>query len=158
MRKKKPRSSRKRRLDAHRHDALARAEVPKPDLVLVLDRIRSMHNVGSIFRTADGFGVRELVLGGFTPAPPRPEISKTALGADEVVPFRCVADPKVAVLQLRAAGATVVALEQTHDSRSIYEFEFPTPLALVLGHETEGVDDELLDFVDAAVEIPMLGS
>jgi len=157
MRKKKSHATRKRLLDAHRRDAAARSGQSPPELYLVLDRIRSMHNVGALFRTADGFGVREVIRGGYTPAPPRPEISKTALGAEETVPFHCQEDLRVSILRLRQKGVPVIALEQTADSRSIYEFEFPYPLALLVGHETEGVDDDLLACADAAVEIPMHG-
>ncbi len=117
-----------------------------------------MHNVGSLFRTADGFGVREIILGGYTPAPPRPEIAKTALGADETVPFTCQEDLKVSILKLRQRGVPVIALEQTYDSRSIYEYDFPDPVALLIGHEAEGVDDALLEYADDTVEIPMLGA
>ncbi|MEM7263741.1 MAG: TrmH family RNA methyltransferase, partial [Planctomycetota bacterium] len=144
--------------DAHRQEAHARRDQPAPELFLVLDRIRSLHNVGSLFRTADGFGVQKLYLGGFTPAPPRPEITKTALGAEETVPFRSVEDTRVAVLELRSLGIPVFALEQTWDSRSIYDVEFPSAVGLVLGHEVEGVSDEVLQDVDGCVEIPMFGA
>lgn len=154
---KKPGRSR-RGLDDHLRAAARREGAPRQPITLVLDRIRSLHNVGSIFRTADGFGVERLLLGGYTPAPPRPEIAKTALGAERAVPFEPVADPLLAVRRLQLAGVAVFALEQTRDSRSLYEVVFPRPLALVLGHETEGVQDRVLATVDGVIEIPMQGS
>lgn len=148
---------RKRGLEEHLRAAEGREDWPTLPVQLVLDNVRSLHNVGSLFRTADGFGVRKLQLLGFTPAPPRPEIAKTAIGAEAVVPFVAVEDPAVALLRLETEGYQLVALEQTATSESIYEFDFRFPLAIVLGHETDGVSDEVLARVHATVEIPMLG-
>lgn len=148
---------RKRGLEEHLRAAEAREDWPTLPVQLVLDNVRSLHNVGSLFRTADGFGIRKLQLLGFTPAPPRPEIAKTAIGAEEVVPFETIEDPAVAMLRLEAEGYQLVALEQTTASESIYDFDFRFPVAIVLGHETDGVSDEVLARVEATVEIPMLG-
>ena len=150
--------SRKRRLDQHRADADSREQRPRPDLVLILDNIRSLTNVGAIFRAADGFGVKEIYLCGITPTPPRPEIAKISLGAEETIQWHQMEDPAVAVRKLQNDGFTVLALEQTRDSRSAYDQEFPHPLAIVLGHEVVGVDEQVLFLCDGSVEIPMFGS
>ncbi|MFN0058527.1 MAG: RNA methyltransferase [Planctomycetota bacterium] len=148
---------RKRRVDEQRRDADARKSSLRPELYLILDNVRSLHNVGSIFRTADGFAVRKIFLGGYTPSPPRPEISKTALGAEATVDFEAVSDAALAVIRLKAAGVCVVAVEQADRSSSIYDYAFPRALALVLGHETDGVANKVIELADACVEIPMFG-
>ncbi|MCI0651974.1 MAG: TrmH family RNA methyltransferase [Planctomycetes bacterium] len=148
---------RKRKLEEHRAAAAQRMGTPRAPLYLILDNIRSLHNVGSIFRTADGFGVRKIFLTGITPVPPRPEISKTAIGADEVVEFEWMADPVRAALVLREIGVPTAILEQTDRSISIYEYSFPEPLGIVLGHEQIGVDAGVFAYASAVVEIPMLG-
>lgn len=150
--------NRKRSLEEHLDDAESRESHPGFPVQLLLENVRSLHNVGSLFRTADGFGIRKLQLLGFTPAPPRPEISKTAIGAEQTVPFEVVADPEVSLLRLTQEGYQLVALEQTTESVSIYDFEFRSPVAIVLGHETDGVSTEVLRRVDATVEIPMFGT
>ncbi len=150
--------SQKRSIEEHRRDTEARAENPRLPIHLIADNIRSMHNVGSIFRTADGFRIEKLYLTGYSATPPRPEISKTAIGAEETVPFASRSDPGVFVKALQMRGIPVFALEQTRSSLSIYEFEFPNPVALVVGNEIEGVRQEALRFVDGSVEIPMLGA
>ena len=112
----------------------------------------------SIFRAADGFGVKEIYLCGITPTPPRPEIAKISLGAEETIQWHHMEDPAVAVRKLQNQGFTVLALEQTHDSKSTYDQEFSHPLAIVLGHEVVGVDEQVLFLCDGSVEIPMFGS
>ena len=124
----------------------------------MLDNVRSLHNVGATFRAADGFGVRKIFLTGITPRPPRPEISKVALGAEESVEFEWMEDTGRALLVLQRMGVHIVALEQTHNSVSFYDYTFPEPLAIVLGHEQLGVDDSSLARCDGAVEIPMFGA
>ncbi|MFQ5654348.1 MAG: TrmH family RNA methyltransferase, partial [Planctomycetota bacterium] len=99
----------KRRLDEHRAEAALREHRPRPQLYLVLDNIRSLNNVGAIFRAADGFGVRKMFLCGITPSPPRPEIAKIALGADESVEHEWMEDPARAVMVLRDMGVPVIA-------------------------------------------------
>ncbi|OUU22284.1 MAG: hypothetical protein CBC13_07880 [Planctomycetia bacterium TMED53] len=150
--------TRKRRIDQHRADADSRAQRPRPDLVLILDNIRSLTNVGAIFRAADGFGVKEIYLCGITPTPPRPEIAKISLGAEDTITWHHMEDPAVAVRKLQNEGYCVIALEQTKDSVSAYEREYPHPLAIVLGHEVVGVDEQVLFLSDGSVEIPMFGS
>ena len=129
-------------------------------LVLVLDNIRSAHNVGSAFRTSDAFGVDKIYLGGICPVPPSPELRKVALGAEEVVPFEHVPDVVALVEQLKEQGYTVVAVEQTVHSVKLDQFR-PEPgrrYALVFGNEVSGVQQEVVDAADFALEIPQQGT
>jgi tRNA G18 (ribose-2'-O)-methylase SpoU len=125
----------------------------------LLDNVRSLYNVGSIFRTSDGALVSHLFLTGFTPSPPRKEIDKTALGATKTVPWSHHADPLEAVQTARQRGARICVLE--HTSRSIPYFELSAtdfPLCLVVGNELTGVSDHLIRAADIAIEIPMVGT
>jgi 23S rRNA (guanosine2251-2'-O)-methyltransferase len=127
-------------------------------VVGVLENIRSLYNVGSCFRTADAMLLERLVLTGYTPAPPRPEIYKTALGATETVPWEHERDSVAAVQRLRASGIAVYALEITEGSVPIDRaLELRFPAALVVGNEIAGVSQEVLDCCDGALEIPMYG-
>ncbi|MDE0961047.1 MAG: RNA methyltransferase [Planctomycetota bacterium] len=150
--------SRKRRIDQHRADADQREHRTRPELYLILDNIRSLTNVGSIFRAADGFGTRKIFLCGITPTPPRPEISKISLGAEESTAWEQMEDPAKAVRVLQNQGVTVLALEQTDTSIPIFAAELPHPLAIVVGHEVVGVDEQVLHLCDGSIEIPMFGS
>ena len=133
---------------------------PESGVVLVLDNIRSAHNVGSAFRTADAFGVDKLYLGGICPVPPSPELRKVALGAEEVVPFGHVSDVVDLVHRLQADGYTVIAVEQTVNSVKLDRFrrEPGKKYALVFGNEVEGVQQEVVDACDFALEIPQKGT
>jgi tRNA G18 (ribose-2'-O)-methylase SpoU len=133
---------------------------PSSGLVLVLDNIRSAHNVGSAFRTADAFGVDKIYLGGICPVPPSPELRKVALGAEEVVPFEQVDDVLALVGRLQADGYTVVAVEQTVHSVKLDSFrrEPGRKYALVFGNEVAGVQQEVVDASDFALEIPQHGT
>ena len=133
---------------------------PKSPVVLVLDNVRSMHNVGAIFRTADAFALTEIWLCGITPRPPHREITKTALGSEQSMRWHYVPTTLEAVEQLRAAGYFVTAVEQTTASVPLPAFrpEAGRPVALVLGNEVFGVDDDVLALCDAAVEIPQFGT
>ncbi len=127
-------------------------------VTLILDNIRSLYNVGSIFRTADAALVSEIILCGYTPAPPRIEIEKTALGAVDTVPWKYVQNAVNAVLELQQKGRKVFAVEITDSSRdydALTEEDFP--LVLVLGNELVGIDSEVLAVCDGALEIPMYG-
>ncbi|WP_088844416.1 RNA methyltransferase [Hymenobacter gelipurpurascens] len=129
-------------------------------LSLVLDNVRSLHNVGAAFRTADAFAVEKIWLCGITGRPPQREITKTALGSTESVAWEYVPTTLEAVQQLKAAGYTVVAVEQTTGSVPLPAFQ-PAPgvaYALVMGNEVFGVDDDVLALCDAAVEIPQFGT
>ncbi|TGE09849.1 RNA methyltransferase [Hymenobacter fodinae] len=129
-------------------------------LSLVLDNVRSLHNVGAAFRTADAFALEKIWLCGITGRPPQREITKTALGSTESVTWEYAPTTVEAVQQLKAAGYVVVAVEQTTGSVPLPAFQ-PTPgqaYALVLGNEVFGVDDDVLALCDAAVEIPQFGT
>ena len=128
-----------------------------PRFIAVLDNIRSLHNVGAIFRTADGAGVGKLYLCGMTAAPPRAEIRKAALGAEETVPWEYFPETTSALQQLRSQGYPVVALENHSASRDFRTAPFSFPLALVVGHEFEGIAPEVLAQCEMAVSLPMRG-
>jgi 23S rRNA (guanosine2251-2'-O)-methyltransferase len=135
-------------------DAIVRMPV-----VLVVDNVRSLYNVGSIFRSCDGVAVEKLWLCGYTPHPPRREIDKTALGATESVPWQHVHDVREALVRVRDDGFRIAALEQTDAGRSLFTVapeDFP--LALVIGNEIDGVSDEALALCDMAFELPMRGA
>ena len=153
---------------------------PSSGVVLVLDNIRSAHNVGSAFRTADAFGVDKVWLGGICPVPPSPDLRKVALGAEEAVPFEHVDDVVTLVHRLQADGYTVIAVEQTVHSVKLDEFcvgrvqisggekmaDAPgnphtarqEKYALVFGNEVAGVQQEVVDACDFALEIPQQGT
>jgi len=119
--------------------------------------IRSLWNVGSFFRTADAFGVEKLYLTGYTATPPRREISKTAIGAEEWIDWEYTEDPIKLISALKADGWTIVALELTDSAQSINDYVAPAKTCLVLGHEVTGVSEEILSVCDDTVMIPMLG-
>jgi 23S rRNA (guanosine2251-2'-O)-methyltransferase len=134
-------------------------ESEKTPVVVVLDNIRSMHNVGSVFRTADAFLVRAIYLCGYTPQPPHRDIHKTALGATETVEWKYFAGATEAVVALKGAGYRVFAVEQTEGSVALQEFTGlrQEPLAVVFGNEVSGVGEEALALCDGAIEIPQWG-
>lgn len=126
--------------------------------ILCLHDIRSLHNVGAAFRSADAFGICELWLSGYTPTPPRPEITKTAIGAEEHVTWKKVKAPQQALKELKKSGYTILGLEQTHESELLHEYSLSgAPICLVLGNEVTGISNELLPFIDTAIEIPQFG-
>jgi 23S rRNA (guanosine2251-2'-O)-methyltransferase len=123
----------------------------------VLDHIRSAHNVGSMFRTADGARAAELLLCGYSPTPPHRHLAKTALGAMDVVPWRHCATASEAIERLRASGVECLALERTDESVSLFDWELKFPLALVMGNEVDGLSDDTIARCAAAVHLPMYG-
>lgn len=132
----------------------------KIPLVLVLDNIRSMMNIGSVFRTADAFTVEKLILCGITACPPNKEIHKTALGATESVDWEYIENTSQAIQSLKNDGFKVFALEQTDKSISLIDFR-PEPgckYALVFGNEVKGVQDAVLQCCDGSIEIPQFGT
>lgn len=134
------------------------ASAMRHPVYVVLHNLRSLYNVGSIFRTCDSAMVSELVLCGFTPYPPRKEIEKTALGAVDTVPWRYVKNTADAVLYFKNMGIKVIAVELTDMKRTYDSLEFADyPLCLVFGNELTGIDDDLLALCDGSVEIPMYG-
>jgi len=127
-------------------------------IVVLLDNIRSLWNVGSIFRTADGCGVERLVLTGITGCPPRREVTKTALGAEEAVAWEYRADAAEALAVAVARGYEPVALEATDDAVPIDSFAWPARPLLVVGNEVAGVSDAVLAACPRRLAIPMLGA
>ena len=132
----------------------------KTPLVVVLDNVRSMHNVGAVFRTADAFLVEKILLCGITPQPPHREIHKAALGATESVDWAYFESVTEALQSLKSEGYSVVGVEQTTGSQMITEFDFAKSqkYALVLGNEVEGISDEVLPLCDDFLEILQLGT
>ncbi|MCC8036849.1 MAG: RNA methyltransferase [Bacteroidales bacterium] len=132
----------------------------KLPLVVVLDNIRSLNNIGSIFRTSDAFRVERLLLCGITATPPSIEIHKTALGAEDSVAWEYHEDALTAVEGLKNEGYTVCCLEQVHDSIELQDFvvESERRYAIVAGHEVDGVDPRVVDACHYAIEIPQEGT
>lgn len=127
-------------------------------VIVVVDNVRSLYNVGSIFRTSDGACIERLYLCGFTPHPPRKEIEKTALGATQTVPWEYRKDPVELVEEIKTRGITLCVLEHTSDSvpySSLSPSQFP--LCLVIGNELVGVSREIVERADLALKIPMFG-
>lgn len=130
----------------------------KNPILIVLDNIRSMHNVGSVFRTADAFLAEGICLCGYTPQPPHRDIHKTALGATETVDWIYFPHTIDAVRQLKEQGYRIYGIEQTTRSISLEQFSITgDKTALVFGNEVEGVDQEVLQLCDGCIEIPQLG-
>lgn len=132
----------------------------KLPVAVVLDNVRSLHNVGSAFRTSDAFAVDQICLCGITGTPPNREIEKTALGATNSVNWKHYATTLQAVHQLRVDGYLIIAIEQAVDSTKLHEFE-PIPgekYALVFGNEVNGVADEVMEQIDGCIEIPQFGT
>ena len=123
----------------------------------LIDNVRSLHNVGAIFRTADGAGFSGLYLCGITGKPPQNEIHKTALGAEENVPWEYHDDAVSLVWELKSRGIKIVVLEHTTSSINYTEPQFTEPVCLVVGHEHHGVSAEICEMADVAIEIPMHG-
>lgn len=134
--------------------------IKKIPVVVVLDNIRSMHNVGAVFRTADAFIIEKLILCGITPQPPHREIHKAALGATESVDWHYYESVKEAVLDLKSLKYEVLGIEQTNDSVLIGDYNIDTSkkYALVLGNEVEGISDEILTHCDGFLELPQKGT
>lgn len=132
----------------------------KIPLVVILDNVRSLNNIGSVFRTSDAFRVEKICLCGITATPPSPEIHKTALGAEESVSWEYYPETMQAVERLRAEGYTICALEQVNGSVALDRFE-PQPAgryAVIAGHEVNGVDQRVVDAADICLEIPQEGT
>ncbi|MEZ5000910.1 MAG: RNA methyltransferase [Bacteroidales bacterium] len=132
----------------------------KSPFIIVLDNIRSLNNIGSIFRTADAFLAEGVYLCGITATPPHRDIQKTALGATESVDWKYFAESKEAITLLRDSGYLIMAVEQVDNSIMLQDFkpEKGKKYALVFGHEVKGVSDEVLKLSDGSIEIPQLGT
>lgn len=134
-------------------------QATKTPVIAVLDNIRSMHNVGSVFRSADAFLIEAIFLCGYTPQPPHRDINKTALGATETVDWISFANTVEAVQELKNKGYKIYAIEQTEGSISLEKFSVNSneKIAVVFGNEVEGVNDEVLHLADGSIEIPQSG-
>ena len=132
----------------------------KVPIVVVLDDIRSAMNVGSFFRTCDAFKIQQIILCGITAQPPHKEILKTAIGATMSVPWTYEPEVLDVVLRLKTESYTVIGIEQTDESSSLFEFEVQKDqcYALIFGNEVKGISSSLLDLLDRAVEIPQYGT
>lgn len=140
-----------------------------PEIIVIAHNIRSTHNVGAIFRSSEGFGVSKIILSGYTPYPAiasdarlphisrklTDQIHKTALGAEQIVPFEYQETPDVAAL--KTAGYTIVGLEQDERSVMLPDYTPPAKIVLLLGEEVKGITDDMRDICDDLIEIPMVG-
>ena len=130
---------------------------------VILDNIRSVHNVGSIFRTSDAAGINEIFLCGYTPQPvdrfnrPRKDLAKVALGAEKTIPWKYFEDVKECINELKKGGYTILAIEQAPNSVDYKNVKLPEKVAFIFGNESLGIEKEILDLCDIIVEIPMLG-
>jgi tRNA G18 (ribose-2'-O)-methylase SpoU len=127
-------------------------------VTILLDNVRSMYNVGSFFRTADAAGIEKLCLCGITAKPPKRAITKTALGAEETVPWEHSWEPLPLVEKLRARGCEIAAIETTVHAVDLFDWMPRFPVCLIFGHEVEGIRPELSALCDTHVRIPMLGT
>jgi 23S rRNA (guanosine2251-2'-O)-methyltransferase len=134
-------------------------QAEKRKLILILDNVRSLNNVGSVFRTADAFLVEAIYLCGITGTPPNKEIYKTALGADETVSWQYFENTMDALQACKVKGYSVYAVEQAEGSTMLNNFTTPANgLALVFGNEVDGVDEDIINAADGCIEIPQEGS
>jgi 23S rRNA (guanosine2251-2'-O)-methyltransferase len=156
-----PSTIRKLKLDELNRASVAEFKAQdKLPVVVVLDNVRSMHNIGSIFRTSDGFAVEQICLCGITAQPPHREIEKTALGATQSVNWVYYDDPVQAIDYLRSEGYRIIAIEQAENSIMLNTFN-PLPTekyALIFGNEVNGVSDEVMQKIDTCIEIPQFGT
>ena len=131
--------------------------IPRLPISIFVENVRSVHNVGSIFRTADGFGAEKIYLTGYTACPPRKDLSKTALGADLAVPWEYEEDPLKLAKKIKESGIKLILVEQTVSSKDIYSFDWNFPVCFIVGNEVSGVTEELSALADIHIEIPMRG-
>lgn len=129
----------------------------KDNFIIVLPNIRSCHNVGAMFRTADGAGVNKIYLTGYTPKPEDIKVTKVSLGAEKWVSWQYEKQAWRVLKQLKSEGYNIVALEQTKNSVNIYKWKPKLPLVLVVGNEKTGVTKGLIKYCDESIEIPMKG-
>lgn len=139
---------------ARQQESLKNRRLP---FCVVLNNVRSLYNVGSIFRTGDGSGLDKIWLCGITGHPPNKQIAKTALGAEESVPWEYRSNAVALIKELKTQGYSIVLLEQTEKSCFYQDFKPNGPVCIVIGHEVEGVSEELVSLGDAAIEIEMAG-
>ncbi len=132
----------------------------KTPLIVILDNIRSLNNIGSVFRTSDAFLVKTVYLCGITATPPHKDIHKTALGSTDSVSWEYAPNTLELVKSLRSEGVTVLGIEQTESSIPLQQFKTETDkiYAVIFGHEVKGIDQQVLNHCDAAIEIPQFGT
>lgn len=135
-------------------------KIEKLPIRIILDNVRSLSNVGSIFRTSDAFLIKEIILCGITATPPHREIQKTALGATETVDWRYFETTDEAVKKLKEDNVLIFAIEQATGSISLEKFVFPqnNEIAIIFGNEVHGVEDSVMELVDGCIEIPQFGT
>ena len=131
--------------------------IPRLPISILVENVRSVHNVGSIFRSADGFGADKIYLTGYTACPPREDLSKTALGAEKAVPWEHFENPMDAAKNILNQGISLVLLEQTVISKPIYDIDWSFPLCFIVGNEVKGVSEQLSKMATIHAEIPMRG-
>ena len=131
--------------------------IPRLPISILVENVRSVHNVGSIFRSADGFGANKIYLTGYTACPPRADLSKTALGADNAVPWVHYDNSLDAAKEILNSGISLVLLEQTVKSKHIYDINWKFPICFIVGNEVNGVSEELSKIATVHAEIPMRG-
>lgn len=130
-----------------------------PKIITLLERVRSLHNVGSFFRTADGAGLDKIYLTGFTGYPPRKEISKVSLGAEETVPWEHSEDQIKTAKKLKKSGYKLIGIEITSTSQNIWDYTWPKEdTCLIFGNEIEGITPDLLELCDEVLHVPMFGA
>ena len=142
--------SRRPKLDALR-------QMPRHPIYALIENIRSLHNVGSIFRSSDGALLEKLFLTGYTACPPRTEIDKTALGSTDSVPWSYSCDPQPVIDQLKKDQVQIVVVEHCNRSVPYTEAEYRFPLCLVMGNEVDGVSETIVQQADIAIDLPMFG-
>ena len=135
-------------------------EVDKLGITLLLENVRSLHNVGSVFRTADAFRIEKIFLTGITGTPPHREIHKTALGATESVSWEYDKDPLSVVRKLKSDRYEILVVEQTTKSKALHQFQISRDqkYCLVFGNEVDGVSEKVVELADHAIEIPQMGT
>ena len=131
--------------------------IKKLPIYVMLENIRSVYNVGSIFRSSDGIGVSKIYLTGYTPYPPRKDLTKTALGADESISWEHFENPLDAICDIEKQNITPIVVEQTISSKSVYDFNIKFPVCFIFGNEVSGVSEEILQKINLHAEIPMEG-
>lgn len=146
--------------ELQRTDILSYRNTKKIPFVLVVDNVRSLNNIGSLFRTSDALLVEKIVLCGISATPPSAEIHKTALGAEDSVEWQYFTDTRDAVQSLKSQGYIVVALEQVKGSVELQDFEpsAQSKYAIIVGNEVDGVNQEVVDMCDSCIEIPQYGT
>jgi 23S rRNA (guanosine2251-2'-O)-methyltransferase len=132
----------------------------KLPIMVILDNVRSMHNIGSVFRTSDGFAIEKIYLCGITAQPPHREIEKTALGATQSIEWDYFVDIRDLIAELKLEGYTIIAIEQANNSVQLNDFQpkISAKYALIFGNEVNGVSVEAMELIDNCIEIPQFGT